>query len=334
MKVRNGSKFCAKCGTNIEILESDINDNNTKQDFKNKTSSAKLKEVSNSSKSLFSKIIIGVIFIIVAVAIVVLVVGSMNLSKDAPKVPKNEAISANYQGIENTVITFPDKSLEKIIRDTIKKPNGDILKGDVDTIRYLTYIGGSQDVSIKDLSGIENLTNLTWLDLCQHEITNIEPLSRLTNLTRLSLYRNPITNIEPLSGLTNLTWLNLGGIQIKSIEPLRGLTNLTSLNLGFNYKVTNIEPLSGLTNLTKLNLSTTISIKDIEPLKVLTNLTLLDLSQTKITNIEPLKGLNNLKNLSIYNSELKDTESIKNMLPKCKISTSNSIWDSAYVADN
>ena len=38
--------------------------------------------------------------------------------------------------IKNTVITFQDKGLEQVIRTTINKPTGDILKGDIDTIRH------------------------------------------------------------------------------------------------------------------------------------------------------------------------------------------------------
>lgn len=84
---------------------------------------------------------------------------------------KNEATSS-------TGITFPDKNLEQVIRDEIKKPTGDVLKGDVEKIRSLK----ASKKNITNLSGIENLANLTSLDLSYNQISNIESLKRIDEL--------------------------------------------------------------------------------------------------------------------------------------------------------
>ena len=95
--------------------------------------------------------------------------------------------SISVQITESTVITFPDKNLEQTIREEIQCPTGDILKDDVDKI---TKLQNAQDKHITNLSGIENLTNLTLLNLSNNQISNIEPLKGLTNLTNLNLSSN------------------------------------------------------------------------------------------------------------------------------------------------
>ncbi|MFT5873295.1 MAG: internalin A [Clostridium sp.] len=139
--------------------------------------------------------------------------------------------SVSVQITESTVITFPDKNLEKTIREEIQCPTGDILKEDVDKI---TNLQNTEDKHITNLSGIENLTNLTLLNLSNNQIKNIEPLKELTNLTNLDLATNQLSDIEPLKELTNLTILDLATNQMSNIDPLNELTNLTELNLDTN----------------------------------------------------------------------------------------------------
>ena len=125
--------------------------------------------------------------------------------------------SVCVQITESTVITFPDKNLEETIREKIQCPTGDILKDDVDKI---TNLENAQDKHITNLSGIENLINLTLLDLSNNQISNIEPLIGLTNLTNLALDNNKISNIEPLKELANLTSLALDNNKIKDFSPI------------------------------------------------------------------------------------------------------------------
>jgi len=191
----------------------------------------------------------------------------------------SEEKSISVQVTESTVIKFPDKNLEKIIREKIQCPTGDILKDDVDKI---TEIGDSEGKHITNLSGIENLTNLTLLNLSNNHISNIEPLKELTMLTNLNLASNQMSNIEPLKGLTKLTSLNLNTNKISNIEALKGLTNLTDLNLDTN-ETNDIEPLKGLTRLTYLNLDSN-NIRNIEPLKGLAKLADLNLDTNQIKN--------------------------------------------------
>jgi len=214
----------------------------------------------------------------------------------------------SVQITESTVINFPDKNLEKAIREEIQCPNGDILKDDVAKI---TTLQNTQAKHITNLSGLENLTNLAMLNLSNNQISNIEPLKGLINLTNLNLASNKMTNIEPLKNLTSLTHLNLAINQMANIDPLKGLTNLTNLNLASN-KMTNIAPLKRLTNLTNLDLATN-QMTNIEPLSGLTKLTNLDLATNQISNIESLKGLTNLTKLDLATNQMSNIEPLKKL---------------------
>lgn len=120
------------------------------------------------------------------------------------------------RAIKNTVIIFQDKNLEQVIRTNINKPTGDILKGDVDSIRELSV----RKKNISNISGVENFTNLIHLDLSYNQVNDIEPLKGMTNLSDLHLDSNQISNIEPLRALINLLGLELGANPIKDYAPV------------------------------------------------------------------------------------------------------------------
>ena len=134
------------------------------------------------------------------------------------------------QSVSQQIVTFQDPNLEAVIRESISKPEGDILLSDVSELKVLT--ASSKD--IVSLSGIENLTSLTELRLNVNQISDISPLSNLKFLTRLSLITNQISGLSPLSTLTSLTELGLSSNQISDISPLSDLTYLMELFLSNN----------------------------------------------------------------------------------------------------
>lgn len=71
-----------------------------------------------------------------------------------------------------TVVTFPDANLEAAIREEIDKPEGEICLCDVEPITSLWGYGEN----ISDLTGIENLTSLQYLNLSDNSISDISPL--------------------------------------------------------------------------------------------------------------------------------------------------------------
>ncbi|WAG56644.1 leucine-rich repeat domain-containing protein [Clostridium estertheticum] len=212
--------------------------------------------------------------------------------------------TANCIVTVNSIVTFKDKNLEKVVRATINKPTGTLHKSDVVKITKLPCEGEH----ISDISGIENLENLQNLDLYGNSISDISELKGLINLQELFLSMSKINDISPLEGLTNLQILWLDGNQISDISSLKGLTSLQELNLASN-QISDMSPLKGLTNLGNLGLDAN-KISDISVLKGLTNLQKLKLGVNQISDITPLEGLTNLQVISLEFNQISDISSL------------------------
>ena len=124
-----------------------------------------------------------------------------------------------------------------------------------------------RDNSIRDLSPIAGITNLTDLHLEGNEITDLSPLAGLTRLTELSLPNNQISDVAALAGLKQLTELELQANKISDIRPLAGLKQLERLILERN-EISDLSPLAGLVNLEELYLEGN-PITDTTPLQTL-----------------------------------------------------------------
>ncbi|XP_040943998.1 receptor-like protein 1 isoform X2 [Gossypium hirsutum] len=159
------------------------------------------------------------------------------------------------------------------------------------------------------IHGLNNLTNLKYLDLSWNNIESIsnqgfQLLSRLNNLETLDLSRNSFKNsiLFHMRNLSSLKTLRLSGNQLKGrldhIQGLNNLTNLKYLDLSWN----DIE---------------SISNKDGTQWR-LTNLEELDLSGNLFRNntISFPQGLSSLKSLTLYNNHLQgslDTTGLSNL---------------------
>ena len=191
------------------------------------------------------------------------------------------------------VVSIPDPNLRAAIETTLGKAAGALITAD--EMATLTHLEAS-NTNIIDLTGLKFATNLTRLELGPEKVANewrnsnsvkdLSPLTNLTQLTRLKLWGNSVSDLSPLSGLTNLTKLWLGNNHLSDISPVLGLINLTGLGLEGN-RISDISALSSLTQLKKLWLGSN-SISDISALSSLTQLTELQLDRNNITDLSPL----------------------------------------------
>ena len=188
---------------------------------------------------------------------------------------------------------------------------------------------------IKDITGLEHATQLTWLSLYRNQVrdirpvaglielrhlnlnnndlvSDIRPVAKLTKLTTLCFNYNQVRDINPVKDLTNLWQLCLIGNQISDINPLKDLTNLTRLVVSQNKKISDIKILKGLTKLVDLALSEN-QISDITALENLTNLKALWLHRNRIRDITPLEGLTNLTLLFLDNNQISDVTPLENL---------------------
>jgi len=246
---------------------------------------------------------------------------------------KTRDMEGNWSAISNcprvtcstdAAVTFPDSVLERVIRTKIGKPAGDIYRSDVDTITELQV----PDEGISDLTGIENLANLSWLNIFNNNVSNLSPLSGmmsllvlhmnmndisdltpiagLTNLDQLTVGQNPITNLTPLSGLTKLHVLRLNDIDATDFSPIYGLTQLWSLDIGSNL-LGNIAFVSHFTQVKELALYGN-AVSDISILAGMTNLEVLTLTFNQISDLSPLTGLTHLRELGLSYNQIIDLQ--------------------------
>jgi len=169
----------------------------------------------------------------------------------------------------NRKALFADANLEKVVREALKKPQGQLYFSDLDVIQTLTIQG-----RVSSFSGLEQCHNLTTLVLNNNELSDLSDLATaltaLPGLSVLYITGNQINDLSPLSELKQLTALELMDNRIRDISPLMRLTRLVSLGLNFN-RVTDIRPLASLTGLKYLclNGSPGSYIQNISPLSSL-----------------------------------------------------------------
>lgn len=163
-------------------------------------------------------------------------------------------------------------------------------------------------LNLTDLTGLEKATNLTDLALStedartnddpdgnkglwQHaKLSDLTPIQNLTKLAYLNIEEDSISDLTPLAKLTNLRSLRVGHNQVKDLTPLAGLKQLSYLDLDYN-RVADITPLGYLTNLTSLALQVN-QIKDISALAKLTKpMDQLMLDDNQILDLSPLAHL-------------------------------------------
>ena len=243
-------------------------------------------------------------------------------------------------------VVIPDANLRAVIADSLGKASDEaIIAADMATLTRLEV----PNKDIRDLTGLEFATNLTWLDLGSeyasgdgyindNNISDFSPLSSLTSLERLYLDNTDIPNISVLSSLPNLTVLDLSYNSILDYSPLSkltsleglslrriylsdisdlisvlsGLPNLTVLNLNSNDTISDFSPLSSLPNLTRLSLHGS-SISDVSWISSLPNLEWLILGYNDISDITPLSNLTNLETVWLGNNNISDISAVANM---------------------
>ncbi|TYV64968.1 hypothetical protein FZ042_09965 [Listeria monocytogenes] len=191
-----------------------------------------------------------------------------------------KVIEKNVKAIspDKISVIFPDATLAEVIRAELGKNSVDdvITQAELNTIFDLSV----KDKGRVDLSGVENLTSLSWLVLNNTEISDLSPVKDLKRLSTLQVTGCGISDLSSLSNLTSLTSLYLESNNISDLSPLANLTGLTFMRLDGN------------------------EISDISSLSRLVRLSLLNLTNNQISDVSPLKNLSQLTNISIANQSL------------------------------
>ncbi|MGS2746723.1 leucine-rich repeat domain-containing protein [Bacillus zanthoxyli] len=129
---------------------------------------------------------------------------------------------------------------ENLGRENLNAP---ITKEDLLQIKTLEILKEKEKgKEIKDVTGLEYMTNLENLTLEGVGLKNIEFISNLKQLNIVNVSHNQIEDITPLSSLKNLQWLNLADNHIKDVTVIGSMLDLLSLNLAGN-EICDVRPL-------------------------------------------------------------------------------------------
>ncbi|KAF7561943.1 hypothetical protein G7046_g2198 [Stylonectria norvegica] len=167
------------------------------------------------------------------------------------------------------------------------------------------------DNLIGHMRGLEELTNVTSLDLSFNKIKHIKHISQLKQLKELFLVANKISKIEGLDGLENLTSLELGGNRIRELNNLDTLKNLEELWVAKN-KITELSGLGGLSHLRLLSIQSN-RLTDLSPLKEVPSLEELYISHNLLESLEGLEDNLHLRVLDISNNKVTNLKGLGNL---------------------
>ena len=190
--------------------------------------------------------------------------------------------------LPTNVVAFENAELEAAVRSALRISKGyPVLNAKITELTRLTTTRKEVD----DLTGLEQATGLTTLDLGDNAIVNLGPLQNLTSLTSLDLADNAIVDLSPLRNLTNLTSLDLDDNEIEDVSALSGLTSLQTLDLRDN-DVMDVTELKDLVNLKRIYLRGNENLTNLEWLGALENLRvdidLPDVVRLPDTNLDPV----------------------------------------------
>ncbi|CAL6068557.1 leucine-rich_repeat domain-containing protein [Hexamita inflata] len=162
--------------------------------------------------------------------------------------------------------------------------------------------------NLKDLNGIQVMTQLTQLNLSLNQISDISLLAPLTNLFALDLGQNNIECTSVLSNFKQLVSLDLSENLIAELSSLRDLLNLQILDVSYN-NLYSLNDLQSLSNTLHLNITQTNTC-NIDSLAKMTKLTHLFMSSNKIISIQILDKFTELYDLRLENNFIQDFEPI------------------------
>lgn len=172
--------------------------------------------------------------------------------------------------------------------------------------------------NLSNVSALTSCTGITYLDLNNNTIRDLEPLTAMSGLEYLDISHNAVTHLTALTGAANLKELNASYNSISSTVALSGCKNLEVLDMAYN-ALTSLEGLEKLTNLTKI-VAHHNQISDITHLSALSKLTDLDVSNNVLADISTLSGINSLK---VLNFEYNQVISLPTFSKDSELSTIN-----------
>ncbi len=157
-------------------------------------------------------------------------------------------------------------------------------------------------------TGLERAVNLTYLDLSNNTIRNIQALSAMPQLQEVYLQHNALTSLSALARLTNVTSLDVSYNTLTTLAPIDSLAGLKWLDVS-NNQLTDLAQLNRISGLTYLVASYN-HISDLSALSACTGLIHLDVSNNALTDISVVSAMPNLTSLNFSTNQVAELPSL------------------------
>ena len=224
----------------------------------------------------------------------------------------NEMTQEELLGITGTYI-YGDTVFDTLYTKDAADPSGEktevnsYISGHPYIIAYKSGPIKIADGGIDDISCLRYLKNLRQLVIARNKIWDVSPLEGLTQLEFLDLSCNPITDISSLRSLTSLKQLYLNGCSVNDPSPAYGLSSLEVLYLSDN-GISKINGVSVLKNLTAIDLQGN-ALVDVSALGELTGLEKIFIGYNRISDLSFLRSHNQSRivELQISGNPITDT---------------------------
>lgn len=160
------------------------------------------------------------------------------------------------------------------------------------------------DCGLSTIAGLEKAQNVTYLDLKNNTIRNLDPLASMIRLQEIDLQHNALTGLNALSGLADLKKLDVSFNSLTSIAPIATCKKLEWLSMSNN----ELAELAAINNLPALSyvavnnnaLTNVDLLADCIPLKEL------HVANNDLTTITSLSGLSNLEVIDFSGNEIEE----------------------------
>jgi Leucine-rich repeat (LRR) protein len=178
----------------------------------------------------------------------------------------------------------------------------------LDQLKELSILDISSSV-ISDLFPVRNITTLTVLNASNTLVEDLSPLRYSKSLKKLYISNTPVSSLRVIENFENLEVLHLEQTVIDSLPSMIALTHLKEFN-GSSTNLLRLDSISYLTELESLYFSNT-SVNDLKPIAGLKKLKKLDLSKTMINSLAGIESLSVLEELNIEDTEIDDFSSLE-----------------------
>ena len=191
------------------------------------------------------------------------------------------------------VVVFPDPSLKQVLCEKLRVTE-DLLTPT--RLKFLKkIIANETEPPISDLTGLENCTNLVYLELMSNNIQSIDPLADLTKLEYLLLGNNKIASLLPLKYINSIKELSVEENEITNLIDLGLKPNLEGIDIRGN-SISNFSYLANYPTMSWMYIgdNTATSLADIHDFPHVWIIEARDLNLKTMDGLTNMPGLNRI----------------------------------------